>query len=388
MRIVTAGLVGLSLLALPTTLGAVEPSLVAAVQERLDALAAEMGFPGATLAVVLADGDSFAIATGLGDVVGEIPMTPDDRLMSGSIGKSFVAALALRLAETGRLELDRPVFTWMGAVEGFDRVPNARAFTLRMLLNQTAGVPEWIDKDVRALLQAEPTRVWSRADRLAALDGAEPLFEAGTGFHYTDANYIVAGLAIETGAGNSYESLVRSMLKELQLDSTEPSDRLELAGLVPGYSFALGSYGLEELAPEVALGERTARQVATDQTLVLNPQIEWTGGGLVTTASDLARWVHLLFAGEVMSRAALEQMTADPRSLGYPGYEYAMGLEVWRSDSLGTAYGHSGFFPGYMSDTLHFPDHGFSIAVQINCDHPEIAATRRVLEAIGELLAG
>lgn len=56
---------------------------------------------------------------------------------------------------------------------------------------------------------------------------------------------------------------------------------------------------------------------------------------------------------------------------------------MWRSESLGTAYGHSGFF---LSDTLHFPEHGFSVAVQINCDHPEMADRRRVLAAIGELL--
>jgi D-alanyl-D-alanine carboxypeptidase len=136
----------------------------------------------------------------------------------------------------------------------------------------------------------------------------------------------------------------------------------------------------------VALGERSARQVTTDQTLIFNPQVEWTGGGLVTRASDLARWVHLLFTERVMSRASLEQMTADPQSPGYPGYEYAMGLEVWRSETLGTAYGQSGFFPGYNSDTLHFPDHGFSIAVQVNCDHPEIAQTRRILGEMGELL--
>ncbi len=346
-----------------------------------------MGFPGATLAVVLEDGSSFAIATGLSDVTRETPMAAESRLLAGSIGKSFVAALALRLAEAGRLELDRPVIEWMSGVEGFERVPNAHAFTLRMLLSQTAGVPEWISEDVRAKLRSEPERVWSRKDRLAALAGAEPLFAAGTAFHYTDANYILAGLAIEAKTGESYESLLGSMLEELGLGHTGPSDRLELRGLVPGYSFALGSYGLERLALEVDLGERVARQVTTGGRLVFNPQVEWTGGGLVTTASDLARWVHLLFAGEVMPPDSLRQMTADPHDVGYPGYAYAMGLEVWRSDSLGTAYGHSGFFPGYRSDAMHLPEHGFSLAVQVNCDHPEMADTRRLLAAIGELLA-
>ena len=95
MRAVSSTLLALALLVPLPAAGAVDPALVAAVQERLDGLAEEIGIPGATLAVVLPDGVSFAVATGYSDLVGRVPMEPGDRLMSGSIGKSFVSALAL-----------------------------------------------------------------------------------------------------------------------------------------------------------------------------------------------------------------------------------------------------------------------------------------------------
>lgn len=363
-----------------------EPDLAAALQARFDGLREEMGFPGATLAVVLPSGEEHVLATGLADVVGEVAMRPFDRLMSGSIGKNFVAALALRLVEAGAIELDTPLIERMRGVDGFAAVPNAARITLRMLLEHTSGVPEWIDADVRARMQAEPTRAWTTGERLEALHGATPLFEAGAGFEYTDANYILAGIVIEAASGRTFESLVGELLEQQGLRDTEPSDELRLDGLVPGYSVALANYGLQDLAPEVDIGVRTARQVVTDHTHVFNPQVEWTGGGLVTTSADLARWAHRLFAGEVLAPESLATMTTNPRDLGYPGYEYAMGLEVSRSE-LGVGYGHSGFFPGYLSDVLHFPDHGFSIATQVNCDDYELANTRHILLAVGELLA-
>ena len=45
--------------------------------------------------------------------------------------------------------------------------------------------------------------------------------------------------------------------------------------------------------------------------------------------------------------------------------KYGMGVII-RKTSLGTTYGHSGFFPGYMTDMMYFPDQKVAVAVQVN----------------------
>jgi D-alanyl-D-alanine carboxypeptidase len=57
-----------------------------------------------------------------------------------------------------------------------------------------------------------------------------------------------------------------------------------------------------------------------------------------------------------------------------PGAKYGLGVIVRPSLSplppgvrdLGPSYGHSGFFPGYVTDMRYFPEHGICVAVQIN----------------------
>jgi D-alanyl-D-alanine carboxypeptidase len=39
---------------------------------------------------------------------------------------------------------------------------------------------------------------------------------------------------------------------------------------------------------------------------------------------------------------------------------------IIRKTQAGTSYGHSGFFPGYFTDIMYFPDRKIAIAVQVN----------------------
>lgn len=45
--------------------------------------------------------------------------------------------------------------------------------------------------------------------------------------------------------------------------------------------------------------------------------------------------------------------------------KYGLGVII-RKTAIGTSYGHSGFFPGYMTDMMYFPEHKIAVAVQVN----------------------
>src|SRR6266849_3006115 len=49
-------------------------------------------------------------------------------------------------------------------------------------------------------------------------------------------------------------------------------------------------------------------RVILDRKFIINPQMEWTGGGFASTPEDLARWAKLLYEGKVLKKETLDQM--------------------------------------------------------------------------------
>src|SRR5690349_19139712 len=91
----------------PTT---VEPAVQQQrLQKLLNDLHEKNGFPGMTAAVVLPDGKVITAATGYADVESKTPMKADDRMLAGSIGKTFFDAIFMRLAAEGKLDLNQKI---------------------------------------------------------------------------------------------------------------------------------------------------------------------------------------------------------------------------------------------------------------------------------------
>ena len=78
--------------------------------------------PGISAAVVLADGTSYSFAAGMADREAGRAMQPGDRMMQGSVGKTYVAAVALQLVTENKLDLDAPISRWLGDAPWFDRL--------------------------------------------------------------------------------------------------------------------------------------------------------------------------------------------------------------------------------------------------------------------------
>src|SRR5215470_257574 len=167
--------------------------------ERLKAKLAESHqaatFPGATLGFVLPDGRSGSVSVGLADVEQKAVLKPSDRMLAGSIGKTYVSAVMLQLVEEGKVNLDTKIERWFGSDAWFPRLPNAKDITLRMLMNHSSGIPEHVlNKDFIPEMRKDPDRIWKPAEMIAYIFDAKPLFPAGQGWSYADTNYIIAGM--------------------------------------------------------------------------------------------------------------------------------------------------------------------------------------------------
>jgi D-alanyl-D-alanine carboxypeptidase len=332
-----------------------ETALILELQKKLDEWHKAGSFPGATLGVALANGKSFGIAVGVSDRESGTWMKPNDGMLAGSVGKTFAAATALQLVHEGKIRLDDKIEKYLGREKWFSRLPNAKDITVRQLMNHTSGLVryEFKEKFTRDLT-ANPKKVWKPAELVAYLLDEKAPFEAGKGWDYSDTNYIVLGMIIEKVTGKKfYDEAYRRLLGPLKLNHTIPQDGPVLRGVVQGYA-----------GPNNPFGGSDAMMVKGR--FVINPQFEWTGGGYVSTGEDLARWAKMFYEGKAFSPDLLPQVL-DGVPAPMLGRETRYGLgAIIRKTPAGTSYGHSGFFPGYMTDMMYFPDHKVAVAVQVN----------------------
>lgn len=324
------------------------------LQAKLDSLHAAGQFPGATAGFALADGTTFGIATGYADHSTKRRMAPTDLMLQGSVGKTYAAAIALQLVKEGRLSLDGEIQKYLGAEPWFKRLPNGADITVRMLMNHTSGLVRYeFNEKFLQDLKSDPDRFWKPEELVAYLLGTQAPFAAGKDWDYSDTNYIVLGMIIEKITGKKYYDLLRErILTPLKLQNTLPSDSRTIRGLVQGYAGAGNPFtGTDE--------------VIQNGKFAINPQFEWTGGGVASTTEDLARWGKMLYEGMVVDSSLLPTMFEGvPAKLG-PNTKYGLGVII-RQTQFGISYGHSGYFPGYLTEMMYFPELKLAIAVQVN----------------------
>jgi len=331
-------------------------------ENELEALHRQYQFPGATAAFILPDGTVGAAAVGLADVENGIPMQPDSRMLAASIGKMFVSATVVALAQENKLHLDDPLSKWLGDRDWFVRLPNHDLVTLHHLLNHTSGIPNHVE--LESFHNAFKEHLGLRENPfppeklVSFVFDQEPLFKPGEGWHYSDTGYILLGLVIESASGNSYyDEVTQRFLKPLKLELTSPSNSRELWGLAAGYVSQNNEFGL-------------APKTMTDKgVLAWHPGIEWTGGGLISNPHDLVVWAKALFEEKAMDGDYLEMMLESvPVSRGTPDVRYGLGIGIYRNGKFGLTYGHGGWIPGYCSSLRYYADHGCAVAFQINTD--------------------
>lgn len=351
------------------------------LQALLDSLTAGRT-PGVSAAVALPDGRAIAITSGYADTGRRVALRVNHRLLAGSTGKTFFAALALQLVAEGKLDLDAKISRWLGSDSWFSQLPNGNDITVRHLMSHTSGLVRYeFDAEFVRDLLANPMRDWQVHEQLAYILGDAPPFAAGQGWEYSDTNYLVLGLILERIlGGKAYDAIDARFLRPFGLTGTVPSTSPTIERLANGYGANNDPLGLS--GPLVEGG-----------TLRVNPAFEWAGGGFASTPEDLSRWAQMLYDGRAIPPAQLEQAltTVAARGLG-AGARYGLGVIV-RETPLGMVYGHSGFFPGYLTEMRYYAASRIGVAVQANTSDQRAlgrapaAIAHALAERAGRLLA-
>lgn len=320
------------------------------------------------------------------------PRRADERFRIGSPTKTFTATVLLQLEAEGVLGLDDSVEKWLpGVVRG--RGHDGRRVSLRQLLNHTSGIPGY-NRDPGFL-----ARFTGEAFLEHRYDGATPgelvriglshppEFPPGTGWSYSDTNYVLAGLVIERATGDDYAAQIeRRIIRPLGLSGTT----------VPGTS------------PEVPRphARHYSRLYSDDpgarihDVTRFDPSVAGAAGEIISTTADLNRFYAALLGGRLLPAGQLARMLegipiGGPEAPGGPGgpgggpgrdgersgAAYGLGI---RSDRLScgvTVWGHGGQVPGSLTRAAATRDGRHVLTLNRNGDWGEQRLEDAVLEA-------
>src|SRR5437762_5565695 len=185
---------------------ALKPIDKAALQTLVDTTAKELLVPGAVVLLRTPQGE-FMVTYGTTLLGANSLPRADTHFRIASNTKTMTAAVIVLLAQEGKLSLDDPVSKYVPGV------PNGDKITITELLKMRSGLYSYDDApEFWAILDRDPTKVWSPAEVLAIAFKHPPYFPPGTGFHYTNTNYALLGLIAEKMDGKPLASCFQARL--------------------------------------------------------------------------------------------------------------------------------------------------------------------------------
>lgn len=309
-------------------------------------------------------------AFGMADLEHNVPARTDSLFRIGSVAKVLTATLAVRLAEQGLVDLDRPIRDYLS--EWPERHP---PITLRQLLGHLGGIRHYVPRDFDASQPGgrNDLRLYpDRASILSLFAGDDLVARPGERFHYSTFGYTLAGLVLEAATGRDYMALLREHvlspggIEDIQLD--------DFFAVVPR---RVENYD----ATEDYRGMVAPSAGAVVNAVPLNSAYKVPGGGLVGSAPALARFGALHFApgfvGEAMYRDLFTvQQTGAGEATGT-----GLGWRIGVDESGRRIFHHSGSQQGSRAHILVYPEQRLSVAILSNLGNRprDIAALAHVI---------
>ncbi|MDN5383332.1 serine hydrolase domain-containing protein [Streptomyces sp. LB8] len=272
-------------------------------------------------------------ASGLADVDTGRPVGPGMRHRVGSISKTFTAVAILQQVERGRIRLDAPIGEYLPELVRGER---GREVTVRMLLNHTSGIGDYLLGAFPSLAEGSTASLDEERFRsirpeelvrlgLAAPATGRPGEQPGS---YSNTNYVIAGLILEKVTGQDAGTYItRNVIDRAGLRATFYPRTPYIKG--PHSRMYESFYGLIDPPRDYSVYD-----------------MSWasTAGAIVSTTDDLNRFYRALLTGKLIGPAALNEMLRTvPVSVGGgAGIDYGLGIYVIDLPGCGRFWGHDG----------------------------------------------
>lgn len=302
--------------------------------------------PGLALGIVYRDQIVYLKGYGIAGPDGRA-VTPQTPFILGSTTKSFTALGVMQLVEAGKIELDAPVTRYLPWFHTTDVEASAQ-ITVRNLLNQNSGLPTYAGRE--GFLDNDQSAI-ALENRVRNLSGVQLSQPAGQSYEYTNENYNILGLIVQTVSGQSYEDYVHSAIFA----------PLQMHHSATGLS--------DPAAIDLATGYRNWLfwPVAFDAPY---PRSLTPAGMLISSAEDMA---HYLVAqlndgrygnNHLLSPQGISTLHTPGSAIGTSS-SYGMGWVI-QGQPGSTEIWHSGDEANFHSNMLLLPDQDIGIVILMN----------------------
>ena len=271
----------------------------------------------------------------------------------GSLSKLFTGVAIMKLAEEGKIDLDKPVQTYVPEFSMKTRFPEAGPITIRHLLTHHSGLPG--DRNQERVFLKKPADFETSFMKLPELLKDEYVTQPpGKSFSYSNLGYGVLGIVIARVSGKSYA-------RYLEDDIMKPLGMKDSCVILTEARSAQRSrpyYPGGKPFPDVLLRELPA-------------------GGINSSPADLAEFMKMFLAeGRAGGRQFLKPETV--RAMMRPqnadnalDLGFRIGITIWFFDLNGqTMMGHGGNIGAYTTMFAFLPEHKLGAVIQINTVHP------------------
>ncbi|MEQ9261930.1 MAG: serine hydrolase domain-containing protein [Owenweeksia sp.] len=251
------------------------------------------------------------------------------RYRVGSVSKTFTAVIILQLAEEKKLKLSDSLSRF------FPGWPNAGRISIEHLLRHQSGIHNFAKDGSEKYRHADPQ---NREDILAIFSQAETDFKPGSRTEYNNANYVVLSLIAENLDSLDFSSIVdKRIIEPLNLENAYVGGAINIEkGEAFSYYYKRGWKKNTQVYANTLMG----------------------AGAMVSSPSDLCRFMEALFGLKFFSQHYLDQMLSLQGNMGLGIFRYPFGSAL--------CYGHSGSINAFQSISVYFPEEDLSFALCLN----------------------
>jgi CubicO group peptidase (beta-lactamase class C family) len=299
------------------------------------------------MAVCVVRGGKIELAAGYGSANLELVVPASEKTVYeiASLTKPFTATAVMMLVEAGKLTLDDRLPKYFPGAP-----PNWANITVEHLLRHTSGFGDFFSiQELRSKSDFAWEREYEPGDLLPLVFKVPIQSAPGERWSYSNVGYYLLGLIIEKVTGETYGTFMkRQIFEPLQMTDTRRMDRRDI---IPGRG---SGYTWENKVI------RNAKYTS----------VTWaySEGGLVSSASDMAKAGLGLFGDKLLKKTTLERMWQPSRLNDGSFVPYGLGWNIGSDPRRRQIY-HSGNKPGFASIIRYYVNESLTVVVLTNIDN-------------------
>lgn len=257
-----------------------------------------------------------------GGETGNIPANNQQLIYLASVGKIFTATIIGMLHDQGVLDYEEKIQTYlddeiMKGLHIYKGVDHSGEISVKHLLTQTSGLNDVFYHLFKKMKNDPGFNITPREAVNWGKINLKPVAKPGKKHFYTDTNYYLLGLIIESLTKRPYHAVLHEMI-------------FEPLGMSKAYMFGYSKPKIESQLPPAGVYIDNINCIEDERFA----QIDYAGGGVVAPSEEYLIFMKALVSHKLVRESTLNKMIYDDIKMGFPAIAFDYGYAVWKPKAI------------------------------------------------------